>query len=104
MKTGESDFLGELDIPNQARVYFDDMNKVLEEFFRVLKKGCKAAVVVGNGYVNEIVESDIILSYLASKAGFEVENIFVLNTRFALEDRTVKKGILRESMIILRKP
>jgi hypothetical protein len=49
------------------------------------------------------VESDIIMAYLASMIGFEVRKILVLNKRFALEDRTVKKGVLRESLIILEK-
>ena len=103
MKTKESDFLLEINLPIQARLYFEDMNAVLEEIHRVLRKNGHAAIVVGNGYVEEIIESDIILAYLASKIGFEIENIFILNTRFALEQRTIKKGILRESLIILKK-
>jgi DNA modification methylase len=103
LKIKESNFLEEIDLPLQARLYFEDMNDVLKEMYRVLKKGSYAAVVVGNGYVDGIVESDLILAYLAEKSGFGVEKILVLNTRFALEDRTVKKGILRESLIILKK-
>lgn len=99
----ESDFLSELDLPLQARLYFEDMNEVLKEMYRVLKQNGKAAIIVGNGYVDEVIESDIILSYLAEKTGFRLVNIYVLNTRFALEDRTVKKGVLRESLIILEK-
>ncbi len=121
MKAKETDFLPELGLPQQARLYFEDMNEALKEMHRVLKAGGKAAVVVGNGYlpiskayrgfqntsyfenVDEVIESDIILSYMAQKIGFVVENIFVLNTRFALEGRTTKKGVLRESLIMLQK-
>jgi DNA modification methylase len=103
LKPKETDFLPELNLPVQARLYFEDMNKVMGEIYRVLKKGGEAGIVVGNGYVDEIIESDIILSYLAQGIGFEIKNIFVLNTRFALANRTEKKGILRESLIILKK-
>lgn len=99
----ESEFLEDLALPLQARLYFEDMNEVLTEMHRVLKPGKKAAIVVGNGYVDGVIESDIILSYLAEQAGFSLLNIYVLNTRFALENRTVKKGVLRESLIILER-
>ncbi|MCX6815965.1 MAG: DNA methyltransferase [Candidatus Aenigmarchaeota archaeon] len=121
LQAKDSDFLSEIPLPIQARLYFEDMNKVLQELYRVLKKDGHAAIVVGNGYVrrsvasstsqnashsedvNEVIESDIILAYLAAELGFEVEKILVLNKRFALEDRTVKKGVLRESLLILKK-
>jgi DNA modification methylase len=99
----ESNFLHEMDLPLEARLYFEDMETALKEMHRVLKQGGKAAIVVGNGYVGGVIESDIILSYLAEKIGFGLVSIFVLNKRFALEERTVKKGILRESLIILEK-
>jgi len=98
-----SDFLPEIDLPPSARLYFEDMNKVLEEVYRVLKADGKAAIVVGNGYVREVIESDVILAYLAEKIGFTLEKMVVLNKRFALEDRTTKVGLLRESVVILRK-
>lgn len=103
LKPKESDFLPELELPVQARIYFEDMFAVIKEMYRVLKNGGHAAIVVGNGYVDGIIDSDIILAYLAENIGFTVENVYVLNTRFALEDRTTKRGILRESLIILRK-
>ncbi len=96
--------LEHLELPLSAKPYFTDMNLVLEEMHRVCKSGAKAAIVVGNGYVEgRCVDSDLVLAYLAEKLGFAVKNIFVLNKRFALENRTEKKGILRESMIILEK-
>jgi DNA modification methylase len=103
MNASDSSFLDEIALPLQARLYFDDMNNVIGEMYRVLKKGGKAAIVVGNGFVDDVIESDMILAYLAEKIGFEVEKILVLNKRFALENRTVKKGVLRESLIILKK-
>jgi len=96
--------LPELDLPPAAVAYFTDMNEVIKEMHRVLKPGGSASIVVGNAYVNGmIIDSDTILAYLASKTGFAVEDITVMNERYALENRTMKKGILRESIVILKK-
>ena len=96
-------FLPEL-LPPSAMAYFSDMNEVLKEMHRVLVQDGKAAIVVGNAYIDgRIIDSDLILAKLAEDSGFIVESIDVLNKRFALENRTEQKGILRESMIIMRK-
>lgn len=92
--------------PEKEKQYFSDLEKVLKELFRVCKKGAKAGMVVGNAYFpkeERIVESDLILSHLAENIGFTVREILVLNKRFALQRRTIKKGVLRESLIILEK-
>ncbi len=105
-KDVENQVLPELQLPPAAVAYFTDMSEVLGEMSRVLKTGGHAAMVVGNAYFSDIqmiVDSDIVLAYLAKKIGFFVEDIVVLNERFALEGRTQKKGILRESMIVLKK-
>ena len=90
--------------PNTTDAYFEDMNDALLEMFRVLKQNGRAFIVIGNAYVNgEIINSDEILAQMAEKIGFSVKEIAVLNKRFALEQRTQKKGILRESMVVLEK-
>lgn len=95
-------FLGVRDgISREA--YFEDMKKVLEEMHRVLKPDSYAAIVIGNAWLGEEIESDFLAAYLAAEAGFDVEKILVLNKRFALEQRTTRRGLLRESLIILRK-
>ncbi len=102
----EAEFLPELDIPNEARAYFRDMNECVKEMHRVCKEGAKTALVVGNAYYTQLekhVESDLILSDLAEKIGFKIKEILVLNKRFALERRTIKKGVIRESCIIMEK-
>ncbi len=86
-----------------AQEYFDDMEKVLSELYRVCKPSAHVAIVVGNAYIGKEIESDVMTCWLATKAGFEVEKMFVMNKRFALENRTTKVGTLRESLIILRK-
>jgi len=94
----------DVELPDSSKPYFTDMNAVLEEMYRVCKHGAKVAIVVGNGFLeNQIVDSDLILAYLAEKFGFDVKNIFVLNKRYALANRTEKKGLLRESLIIMEK-
>ncbi len=92
------------ELPYSSRAYFVDMEKVFQELYRVCRPSAKLAIVVGNGYVDgQIVESDILLAGIAEKIGFIVKKIFVVNKRFALEERTKKKGVLRESIIIMEK-
>jgi DNA modification methylase len=102
----DAGFLSDLDIPADARAYFKDMNDVLQEMHRVCRTGAHAAVVVGNAYYPQLerhVESDLILAELAEAAGFTVQEIAVLNKRFALERRTIQKGVIRESLIVMEK-
>ena len=96
-------FMGMRDKEEKKDAYFEDMDQALKEMHRVLKQGGYAAIVIGNAWLGEEIESDFITAWLAHKAGFDVEKIYVLNKRFALENRTEKKGVLRESLIILSK-
>ena len=84
--------------------YFKDMELVIKELYRVCKPGAKLSIIVGNAYVDrKIIDVDEILAEKSEKIGFAVEKIIVLNKRFALVERTEKKGILRESAVILEK-
>lgn len=57
--------------------YFEDMKKNLEEAHRVLKKGGKYVIVVGNNRIRgELFENWKYLMKLAEQVGFEVENYF----------------------------
>lgn len=96
-------FLGVRGDTDQKEAYFEDMKKMLEELYRVCKPSAHVAIVIGNAWLGEEIESDFITSYLAEEIGFGVEKIFILNKRFALEQRTIKKGLLRESLIIMKK-
>jgi SAM-dependent methyltransferase len=106
----ENWFVGEAEPPlrsfigGSADAYFNDIGLAMKEMHRVCKTGSKAAVVVGNAYFDgKIVDSDLILSSIAEETGFSVKEILVLNKRYALERRTIKKGVLRESVILLEK-
>lgn len=93
-------------LPAQAAAYFSDMQKFLKEAYRVCKIGAKIAIILGNAYFpppNSPVECDTIMAGLAEQTGFQIDKIIVLNERAALRQRTEKVGVLRESMILMRK-
>jgi len=92
------------DLPLEAVAYFEDMEKTLEEMHRILIDGGRAALVVGNAFINgEVIDSDLVLARIGERVGFKAEAIWALNKRAALERRTIVKGTLRESLIVLRK-
>jgi len=91
------------DLSLAEKQYFKDMDMFFSSLYNACKHGADIGVVVGNAYMQEVIESDIILSWLAEKKGFAIKKIYVLNKRFALQNRTKKKGTLRESLIIMRK-
>jgi len=90
--------------PDIVKAYFSDMENVIKELYRVCREGAKLAMVVGNGcFPTKVVESDLLLSELAEKIGFYVKNIYVLNKRWCVRNRTEKVGRLRESLIVFEK-
>lgn len=90
--------------PDIVKAYFSDMERSLSELYRVCKPGAKLAIVVGNGcFPDKVIESDLLLSEQAEKLGFSVRNIYSLNERWCVRNRTEKVGKLRESMIVLEK-
>jgi len=94
----------ELNLPEAAKAYFYDMRLCLEELYRVLRNGKKASIVVAGGvFPDRVVDSDILLSKLAERVGFEVERIVAVNKRVATTKRVIKIGEARESIIILKK-
>ncbi len=99
--------LSNLDIkemPPAALAYFNDMYQVLGELYRVLRRGGKAALVVGQGiFPDRVIKSDRILARIARKIGFKVGDIWIVNKRIAVRDRTIKIGVAEESIIFLYK-
>ncbi len=83
--------------------YFQDMSNVIKDMYRICNKGAKIAILVGNAYMEKIIESDLILASQSKETGFSLNKIYVVNKRFALKNRTKKCGILRESLLILEK-
>jgi len=95
----------ELNLPEVAKAYFHDMKLCLEEMYRVLKPGARAAIVVAGGvFPDRIVESDSLIMELAEMVGFEGERMIAVNKRVATKKRVIKIGEARESILIIRKP
>jgi len=92
------------DLPLPAKAYFNDMYEAIKELQRVCKNPAKVGIVVGNGcFPTGVVESDIILSKIAEKLGFDAQEILVLNKRWCTRNRVEKVGITRESLLIWEK-
>jgi len=98
------DPLPDVELPPVARAYFHDLNDALAEMYRVLRRGGRAAVVIGGGvFPDKVVEVDIPCAYLAELNGFEVDRIIAVNKRVATTRRVIKIGETRESIVLLSK-
>jgi DNA modification methylase len=66
-------------IPRMVKGYFQEMACVIAECFRVMKRGARLFMVNDNvRYAGASISVDMILSSIAERLGFEVENILVL--------------------------
>lgn len=88
---------------NPLQAYLADMEQVLGELYRVCRPGASVGLVVGDAFLEKPVEIDLKLSNLAREIGFIPKEILVLNKRAALRARTIKVGLLRESLVVLKK-
>ena len=94
-------------IPFMIAGYFEDMNIVFLEMWRVCKSGAKLAFVVGNArWGGVVIPVDHLLMQQAENIGFRPEKIFV--TRFKgnspQQMRRFGRIPVRESIIIFSKP
>jgi len=93
-------------IPIMLRAYFVDMAQVIDEMFRVLGPQGRVVMVVDNvRFEGEMVPVDLILSDLAHRVGFEVEEILVARFKGNSSQQMKKYGRkpVRESVLIWRK-
>ncbi|MBI4173948.1 MAG: hypothetical protein HY519_04475 [Candidatus Aenigmarchaeota archaeon] len=82
--------------------YLKLLERFVAEAAKVLEPNAPCAIIVGNGYADDkVVPVDEQLAAMAGNAGFKVEQIMVLNRRYALQDRTRQAGVLRESAVLL---
>ncbi len=91
--------------PN-AIAYANDIYLSIKEMYRVCKNYSLAAIVIGDGVFvedNVIIEADKLLADIASFCGFDVKEIVVVNKRFYTTPKRIKKGIIKEYIIILKK-
>jgi len=94
-------------IPHMIAGYFVDIEIVLKELFRVLRKGGKMAFVVGNSrWGGVVIPVDHLLIMIGEKIGFIPEKILVTRLKGNSPQQMRQYGRIpvRESIIILRKP
>ena len=95
-------------IPDMLTGYFSDMGKVLYELIPNLNRNATIGIVVGNSVYGGLpIASDILLSQIAIKAGFELIGIESYRTLTPSSQqlkimRDIDKKYLRESLIILK--
>jgi len=84
--------------------YFEDMKKVLNELYRVCKKGAKLAIVIGGGcFSDHVTMVDKRLAEISEDVGFTLDEIQVARNSWCTKQRTIKVGQMRESVVLLTK-
>jgi len=89
-------------IPSMIITYFIDMQKAINEWFRVLAPKAKVAMVVDNvRFEGELIPVDLVLSEMAEKVGFQVKEIIVARYKGNSSQQMRKYGRLpvRESIV-----
>jgi site-specific DNA-methyltransferase (cytosine-N4-specific) len=93
-------------IPIMIKGYFEDMNLVLKELYKVCQPGAKIALVVGNvRFEGELIPVDLLLSDLASDAGFQINKVIITRYKGNSSQQMGKYGRVpvRESILIWSK-
>lgn len=86
--------------------YFVDMSQVIHEWSRVLAPGAKVAMVVDNvRFAGELLPVDLVLSEMAEKVGFKVEQIIIARYKGNSSQQMGKYGRIpvRESIVVWQK-
>jgi len=61
---------------NDAEVFFKDMEKVIEESYRILKPGARACYVIGNTSLKKVeIKNAEIFAEIMKLKGFEIEEV-----------------------------
>ncbi|NPA86481.1 MAG: site-specific DNA-methyltransferase [Candidatus Diapherotrites archaeon] len=87
-------------------LYREDLRRALEEMYRVLRTGGRAAIVIAGSYIRElnlIFEADVEVAKIAEEIGFTAQEIIVARKLWATVKRTKKVGQVRESIVLLKK-
>ena len=86
--------------------YFKDMNEIMKNAYRILKKGRYFILVLGNNRVcGRIIKNHKFLSKLGEEAGFKTEAILVdkIRSRGMITKRNKTAGIIRDEYILILK-
>ncbi len=89
--------------------YFEDMGKTLHQFSNSMPKGSYCYIVVDqSAYLGVIVPSDLLLAELGEEHGLKVEKLIRCRTAKTsaqqLKEYPYLRTMLRESIVVLRKP
>ena len=93
-------------IPEMVEGYFEDMAVVFGELSRVVKKGGKLAIIVGNVRFGGVhIPVDLLLARIAEDHGFDVEKIVVARYKMNSPQQMKRYGKVpvRESVVVLQK-
>lgn len=95
-------------VPAMIQGYFEDMREVLNQCYKLLDTGNEVYIVVDqSAYLGVVIPTDLILAYLAEEQNFLVVDIIDCRSARTSAQQLKKypylKGILRESIIILKK-
>lgn len=95
-------------IPRMVRGYFSEMACVIQECFRLLRKGGTVFMVNDNvRYAGAGISVDLILSKIAEETGFHIENILVLPNGKGNSSQQMGihgREVLRKCVYVWRKP
>lgn len=90
-------------IPSMITAYFVDMQKVINEWYKVLASGAKVAMVVDNvRFEGEVIPVDLILSEMAEEVGFQIREVIVARYKGNSSQQMKKYGKVpvRESVVV----
>lgn len=95
-------------IPNMLAIYFHEMGEFLNNLYKKMKNGGNVGVVIGNSaYGGFPILSDLILSELAEKSGFNVKQVIVTRNNETASQQYKKItnliSYIRESIIVIQK-
>ncbi|MBT3323644.1 hypothetical protein HOG31_02305 [archaeon] len=95
-------------IPDMVKGYFDDMEEMLSRLKAVMTPKSKCYIVVANsGYRGVLVPTDLLISEIASKLGFVVEEV-IHARKIRASSQQMKElhgeyeNLMRESIIVIR--
>ncbi|MFA5357899.1 MAG: DNA methyltransferase [archaeon] len=96
---------GDGEMPPIAQAYFQDMEKVLKNCFKCLKRGGKIFIIVAGGCLpDRTIDSDEIIYDLGEAVGFKKIDLIPARNIFCHSNRSIKIGTVRESILVLEKP
>lgn len=93
-------------IPIMIKGYFEDMNLVMRELWRVCRPGARLGIVVANArFESELIPVDLLLCELAREAGFDVDRVIITRYKGNSSQQMGKFGRIpvRESIVTWRK-